>query len=299
VGWPGVPFWNDALPGGSGGGGGTVGGAGTSGLPKLEGEIYVPRPGWEISVLEPAGNAVILVAPGRYYLNTIATAGTKSLKQLIVDQLNDAPFLSGTYAMTVDDDFDDSTGRVTVSVTGVASFLFFWSHSLLRDALGFTGTLFGLASYTSPNSSPHIWLPDSHRAPATAPNGHRGQRIANGRVVVSGSFTSSAIQRAQGRHDTLEFAQLRGKKCWQPYESVVNESFETFWSTNIGAGRRVRYHPNRAVDSSIVNGVETGYVGYRPLRINDMALAPEAATADWTTGNLSLWRQGPIEVINE
>jgi hypothetical protein len=73
---------------------------------------------------------------------------------------------------------------------------------------------------------------------------------------------------------------------------VRNQSWETFWETNIAAGRRVRYHRFRNDDVNLV-------VGYRPLQINDARVVVEPDSYDWTTDPLSLWHVGPLEVGDE
>lgn len=289
--WPGIPFWNTAT-GGSGGGGGIVASSGDSGLPKYEGHIQVPLDGWRIRVVEvPSAIDEILIPTSRRFLNT-ASYGTTSLLAYIVAALNASSALAGTYGMVVDDDYDLSTGRVTMSASGLTSFSVTWLSTAARDALGFTAGLFGAASYTSPNSSPHIYLPDSARAPAMVPDGDEGMPLTNGTVLVSPSGKTRAKSSAERRVDRLEHACLRGQKVWADYETVVNESLETFWRNNIGKGRRIRYHKNRSNDAVFHNG-------YRVLAINDMRVAPELESANWTSSAKALWHWGSVECACE
>jgi hypothetical protein len=290
VGFPGVPFWNTSLVGSGGGGGDISGSAGSGniGLPKLEGQIYVPVGGWVIEVVEdPVAAATITIPTGLYYPNSAYDGNLAFLAD--VAALLNASALAGTYTLVADDDYTQSTGRVTIAASGVTSFTIGWTSTGPRDALGFTGTIYGAASYTSPNSTPHIWLPDVFRAPAMAPDGSTGLPVTSTTITRSPAFTSKAVSGSSGTVDRLEFQKLTGRKTWSDYETVVNESYKTFWNASIGLGRRVRYHPSRATDAT--------YVGYRALACNDMRCAAHVQT--WTSSAQSLWNQGPIDVINE
>lgn len=286
--WPGVPFWNEALS--PGGGGGTFGGAGTTGLPKLEGSVYIASPGAEIIVTEqPLNQVALLIPPGLYYPNTADRM--PALLAYLASALT-ASSLAATYTVVADDDYDDSTGRVRIAASGggVTSFSIGWAGAPdLRDALGFAATLTGALSYTSPNSS-RLWLPDSCRGPsAYAPDPHEGQTVTDGRVIRSPSFKGRAVSRARGKVHQFSFPLLRGRKAWQPFEVVPNESWETWFSNVIGAGRKFRYHPDRANDADFYP--RTG--GYRSPAIDNMHLSP--FDGEWTSGDLSLWMQGPID----
>lgn len=288
--WPGIPFWNDT-PAGSGGGGGSVASSGDSGLPKYEGHIQVALDGWLLRVVEvPSAVDEILIPTSRRYLNTTGY-GVTSLLAYIVAALNASAALAGTYAMVVDDDYDESTGRVTISATGLTTFSLGWLSPALRDALGFTADLFGAASYVSPNSSPHIWLPDAGRDSDMVPDGDEGLPISSGSVLVSPSGKTRGKSGAKRRASRWEHACVTGRKIWADYATVVNESLETFWLNNIGDHRRVRYHKNRSNDAVFHNG-------YRMLA-NDMRVAPELENAKWTTSAKALWHVGPVDCACE
>jgi hypothetical protein len=289
-GWPGVPFWNES-PGGSGGGGGTPGGTGNAGWPKLEGEIRVPVGGWYVRITEvPSSQDILYIPHGTAYLTSAKSIGS-ALLSAVAGLANASTALAGTYTAVVDDDYNDSTGRVTITASGVDSFTVDWQSTALRDALGFQEYLFGATSYTSPNSSPFLWLPDTFRMPALVPDGSPGLRVSDGTVVRSSSFTSKALQRSMGYVDRLEFSMVTGRRTRPEYEAdvAVNASWTTFWEHSIGAGRHVRYHPHRTDDAT--------YVGYRALSINDERVSPEVAS--WTSSPEALWRVGPMDVVNE
>src|SRR5688572_13471622 len=111
---------------------------------KLESRITVPSGGWEVSVQEFTPNAgpvaVTVAGQGNYYLSS-----STALLAQIATALDANGTLTGDYSCTV----SSTTGRVTLSATGVATFSLTWTDTDHRDALGFTGNLSGAASYES------------------------------------------------------------------------------------------------------------------------------------------------------
>lgn len=278
----------------AGGGGGDISGSagsGQTGLPKLEGEIYVPRGGLIFTITEdPFAVDTFTVPAGFYYLNTAHPTGKDPLLAVIIDLISATVILAGVYTAAIDDDYDASTGRVTFSATGVTSFAMFLPETL-REPLGFESALSGFATYTSPNSAV-VWLPDSHRGPSSlGPDQSDGTTVTDGRVIRSPSFKGRAVSRARGKVHSFQFPLIRGAKAWADFEDVPNESWESWWSAVIGAGRRFRYHPDRANDAVFT----PTDAGWRSPAIDNMGLSPFVETADWTSSEMSLWMQGPID----
>jgi hypothetical protein len=257
-------------------------GTGNTGLPKLEGEVYVPLAGWQFSVTDVGGTHALTVPGGSRYF---PTSDPTSLLATIEALLNGSGTLSGVFVVGADDDYDGSTGRIVISSS--LDFAITWTSTALRNALGYTANLSGADEYVSPNATPHIWLPDGKRYPARSPDGHTGVPLSASTVTVSPMGKTRARKGAVRRADVLEFGQVRARKVWQPNEQIVNESFETFWNTNFP--RRIRYHKHRADDAT--------FVTYRPLGVNVCPCVVEAQTATWTTSDMALYHVGPFEVL--
>jgi hypothetical protein len=272
------------------GGGGPPGGPFATGLPKIEGEVYVPPAGWDLGIEDSGGSDSFSIPGGRYYLTSL-NGVLLSLTDTISALLNGSSILAGAgdFTLVVDDDYDTSSGRVTIASSEAFDINF--TTPALRDALGHQGSASGLDEYVGAFSSPHIWLPDGKRWPAMSPDGWRGMRIAASTVGRSPGGRTSARKGPESAVDRLEFGQVRAFKCWQRFEVVPNESWETYWSVNLP--RRVRYHKDRAGDDT--------FVTYRILGqgVTEMGLRVEAETAMWTSDDLSLWHLGPVEVINQ
>jgi hypothetical protein len=238
---------------------------------KLEGRIAVPSGGWSMDVTEITGGIATV---------TVAGQGTYFLKDLIVQigsALTANATLVGTYTLSLDDDSLTSTGRVTVTFSGVGGpglVTLNFNQTALRDALGCTTGLAGTSPLTSPNASPFIWLPNCQRGPALAPDGTVGAPLTDA------SFTMAKHLVYSTRYaDILRYQYILGQKAWTTSESVINESLQTWWLQVIGRGYPFRYHPDRSVDAT--------YVEYRAVKVGEMGLS--AVVPTWTSGSASLW----------
>lgn len=248
-------------------------------LPKLEGRITVPTGGWSAAVTDSDGSFTATVAAGDYYLTS-----TTSLLSTFTTALNNGAGV--TYTLSVNDADPTGTGKVTITPSS-GNVAITWTSTSLRDALGFTGNLSAASTHTSTSSSPYIWLPNTPRAPAMAPDGYQGMPVTDGTVTGSPTGTTAAIQYATRYIDTMEWRFLLGSKTWITWESVVNESLEKFWSVSIGAGNPIRYHKDRADDAT--------YVTYRSLAIDALRVSPAIPT--FTGAATSLWHWGPAQVV--
>lgn len=253
---------------------------------KFEGRLSTPvAAGYTMSVDEGGGAVVVtvLAANSNYYL----TSATGGMLAAIMTALN-ASALAGTYTLTIDDS-DAGTGRVTISATGVASFAITWPDTTLRDALGFTGSVSGAATYISPSGSPYIWLPDRRRVDPPTPQGYVGFPVPNTIVTVAPSGHSKAISMGYRYASRYQVRYMRGNKVWRRFEQVTNESLENFHELIIGRGVPVRYHLDRSND--------TRYVTWRMMPT--WAVRPEipAYVGRGCVGADSLWAYGEVEVI--
>ena len=222
------------------------------------------------------GSTAVTVAVADYYLTS-----TTSLLAAVKNAL-DTISGNSTYTVTLDDDNDDtSTGKVTISATGIVSFQITWTTTALRDILGFTGTITGAATYTAPNQAKYLHLPDVGRSEMQMPLGvDRPIRDSN-IVFTPGSDTSYGMSFATRNVNRFALHNMLGSKTWTTLEVVVNEALQTFWTDVIAKTYPVRWHADRNDDAT--------YLPWRILRSNDFA--PEPVVGGWV-GAKSLWRYG-------
>ena len=219
-------------------------------LPKLEGIVTISS-GSSVSVTETGGGGTASVS---------LTAGDYSLSELcayLADALTANATLSGTYSCSVADDSDTSSGKVTISASGITSFTLTWTSTTVRDALGFVGTLEPTAAtFTADDASPWIWLPNVGRSDADLADGDEGDPIRQVAVncAPSGdvySWASSAL-----RYETvIEFQHVKGYKGIRSLEVVTNESLQTFFETVISKGIPFRYYTDRSNDDTYTEHV--------------------------------------------
>lgn len=259
--------------------------------PKCEGPIVIPTGGWSISVQEftpNAGPVTVTVAAGTYYLNT--TNGANSpLVTALKTALDGNATLTGTYTVSVDDGSNSSTGKVTISATGVTTFNITWTSTDLRGVLGFTGNISGALTYTGDNQATYLWLPSVPRARILAPEPttttyQLGLRRVDLTRATSPDGRSVRMVYNTTYHDSFEFDFLTANKVFQSQESVVNESFEKFYDDVIGgSGLQFRYHRDRSDDSVYWTQVIEDAEEFRA--------EPMAGSGDrgWRQGASSLW----------
>lgn len=223
-------------------------------LEKLEGR-FTCAAAYSVAIVETGGGGasatVVVVAVGDYY-PTSATALLTTIKTA----LDADPTLNGTYTLTLDDGTDGATGKVTISVAGggVTSFALTWTTgAAVRDALGFTGTLTPTAAtFTATNGCPYVFLPNVLRSNPMAPPGYKGVPVGDGTFTVAPSGVSKGLAYATRYVDSVEWSHLLGRKFFVTYETVVNESWQSFWTTVIRAGKPFRYHRDRTDDATYV-----------------------------------------------
>ncbi|MEK7180506.1 MAG: hypothetical protein AAB706_03445 [Patescibacteria group bacterium] len=220
-------------------------------LEKLEGEIRFTA-AQTVDIVEQAGpTATVTVAAGSTYFLTSNAA----LLAAVATALNDNATLAGTYTLTLDDDADAATGKVTISATGVgSSFSVTWNTTALRDALGWTGSLTGATTYQASQHARYLWLPNCGRSNPMAPNPasqsqDMGMEESDYTITVAPTGASKRIGYNRRLVENLEWAWLKANKVKIEHETITNESLQRFWRDTIVVGRAVRYHPDRSVDS--------------------------------------------------
>lgn len=219
-------------------------------LPKLEGIITIPS-GSSVSVTETGGGGTSSVSlnAGEYSLSEFCT--------YFASALTSNSTLSGTYSCTISDDSDSSTGKVTLSATGITSFTLTWTETTPRDVLGFDDTLTPTASsFTATNASPYIFLPNVGRSDAGLADGDDGIPVRTVAVNVAPSGDVYGWASASLRYeDVIEFEHLKGYKTLRSLEVVTNESLQSFHEAVISKGTPFRYHVSRADDDTYTEHV--------------------------------------------
>lgn len=241
---------------------------------KLESRYTIP-PNCQLALTQTGGGTAsvpnLSFAEGNYYLIDLLAQ--------VQTQLN-AQGGGSAYTVTVDDNTDSSTGKVTITKSA-GTFTITWSLSSgLRDALGFTGTLTPAAvTFTGGSASPHIWLPTCGRVTAALGDGDSGWPTKTGTVAISPDGTTRTWVSASTRYeDVIAFDCLRGYRVLQSHEAVVNESLQTFWTYSIGLGKPFRYYKDRSVDGTYVPYVafEEPMLSFRPERLIENQYGPNA-----------------------
>lgn len=257
---------------------------------KLEGRITVGATA-NVDVTEIGGGGgpfTVTITAGDYYPATLcSTIGTL---------LTNNPSLSGTYTCSLSDDTDASTGKVTISATGITSFTLTWATSTsqaIRDALGFTGNLSPTAaSHTSANACPYLWLPNVGRTNAMGPEPissslRLGVPMMDYRLTRAPTGASKRLVSNTTYVESLEFHYVSGAKAAKRLESVTNESWETFYTTVLGGGKQIRYYPDRSSDTTYGTVVVE----------NGADAAAQPMNPQWTNQAVAHYRVGPLRVF--
>lgn len=266
-------------------------------LPKLEGIVTISS-GSSVSITETGGGGTASVS---------LTAGDYSLSELcahLAVVLTSNGTLSGTYSCSVADGSDTSSGKVTISASGITSFTLTWTDSTVRDAFGFTATLAPTAAtFTADDASPWIWLPNVGRSDADLADGDEGDPIRQVAVNCAPSGDVYAWASSALRYETvIEFQNVKGYKGLRSLEVVTNESLQTFFETVISKGIPFRYYADRSDDTTYTEhvakqgdaerfGLEPQIKGWRgaqslwTYRVDTYTTG--ASSEDWTPAELS------------
>lgn len=217
---------------------------------------------WTISVTDSGGtDAAITVVAGDYYL-TSAT----SLLTTLQTALNASGILAGTYTVSVADDADTDTGKVTISATGGGNISITWSNTTIRDRLGFTGDVGGATTHTGTEQAEYLYLPTSGRDGSfLSPDGEAGLPETDVVLNVSTDGTMVSTQYETRYADILGFSMIKGSNMFKAYEVTANESMEKFYEDVLGAGLPFRYHKARETDATFVTWRAMDVSPFRPI----------------------------------
>lgn len=246
-------------------------------LPKLEGMFTIPTGGYTFSINEGGGAQAVTIPAGQYFL-TSGVSGGNSLLTEIGNQATAVGGLAGTYTLSVSDTDGSATGKVTISCSGATPTAFTWTSTALRDWIGFSGSESVGATTVGDNHAERLWLPNVRRAMPRTSDASTGLRVSDYTITVAPNGVSKRLAYNKRFVGDLTFNYLDGKKTKLEFETVVNESLETFWIDVIYAGHAVRYYTDRSVDSTYLEWVLTG--GHE--------FVPDPAVPGWV-GSSSTW----------
>lgn len=248
---------------------------------KFEALIVVPAGGWEFDLEEgvPFVNYTITIPAGDYYISELIAE--------IEDQMNDSggAGASDAYHVTIDDNSDTSTGKVTISIDAsvIDSFEITWTDTDLRDVLGFTGastgaiTGPGATSVTGDDHALALHLPNCHISGQLVPDGDAGVYIHDGTMTVAPDGTACALSYSSRRENFIRLAFLKGYKTWTSLERIDNESFETLWVGYLRRGVPFRYYRDRSVDAAYATYLSPSLMrGYAPRLVVEDLVGEEA-----------------------
>lgn len=239
--------------------------------PKLEARIRAPSGGYQMTVSEDsaARSQTVTVASlaKSYYLSSVAD-DTYGLLARIAQRLTDSGSLDGTYTLGL----NDTTGKVTISATGVTDFGVTWDDAQLRDLLGFTGNISSTTtSYTGANQAQALWLPGTQPQTLNTVGDWAGWDEAE---LYQGESPAGHLYSISGERKVVSAQRWFGvqrQKTWQANEVTVNESLQRFWRQAIigeaewgTAGGPFRHHPDLSDDGEYVTYYVHGASMFKP-----------------------------------
>jgi len=209
-------------------------------LQRYLGRLTLPTSATSFSV---GGNPVTLTS-ARYYMTGYTGEVTAQLLEHIQAQIRalGAPYGSTTVVM------DPGTGHVTIDALGGATTIV-WSHTDLRDLLGFDATLTGADTYTAafkarycwfpsrplsdyPGDLTQWWTPRSTSYPYRSPGGTTYG--VQGTIVNDGKFKYSHLTKAEVITSS----------------DTVHETFQKFWTDVIHTCEPFRVFPDATLNTS-------------------------------------------------
>ncbi len=239
---------------------------------KLEYLITVPTGGWGFTLKE--GGASVgsgsLTAGGTYYLSSNGSEG-KTFLAAIKSAIEAVPGRAGTY--TVTGGFgEDGSGKITISVTGVASFELVSflengaANNSLRLLMGFTSDLTPASTtFTSDQHVQHLWLPNRPWYNGLG-IGDYGTEVTDGRVTIGPTGEVNALSSQRYEEMFLEWRGLSRAKTRIQGEVTTRESFQQYFrdcmlaeasGAKEAAGPQ-RFHQDADDDATYDTGRQTG-----------------------------------------
>lgn len=170
---------------------------------------------------------------------TVTAEGYDSIDGFMTElaiQLNSVrPVTAGTWTVTAPVATAGATPLVTIAVTA-GTFSITWTSTLLRDFLGFTGTITSQSSATGTNAIKGVWQPDCPLVPdARHRSAPRVTDVRRARTPTGIVYTN--IGNTRYRHSGLKYSHVPMAKIWKGDEVVTGESLQQFLDdTQWGAG---------------------------------------------------------------
>lgn len=200
---------------------------------RLEAKITVPTGGWSftMAVTGLVGSSARTIAAGAYWPEELIDAFRD---QLVAGDL--ALGGGNNYVYSLYWGEASPTGRFSIESDGGPNFeIATWNSTSLRDALGFTGTLSGAATYTSTNQHAGIWLPNAIMA---APrNQDDGFTEMDRSVTVSPRGHVMALgYESRRRLGRITWSHVQAKYAIESAEVTTGSSFER-WFLDTHGGR--------------------------------------------------------------
>jgi len=240
---------------------------------KLEGEVIISS---ALAVGTFAGFPITMPI-GRYFPNTVGSGGaSRTLYNEFKFQLDTAT--GRTWTVIVDDTTDAATGKVTITASGAPT-TGTWTSTVFRDLLGFDTNLASANTWTGANHAKYLFLPNCGRSGVMAPEASQGAIEADFTMSIATDGTPYGIAYSRRYLDSLEIRTLKGSKTWISKAITVNEGLEQFYGDVIFYGLRVRFHADRANDTTFRTWVVEDAGSFKPTALRE----------DWTDSTESLW----------
>ncbi len=244
---------------------------------KLEGRIVVPTGGYAVAIAEVGGGAggTATIPAGNYYLSSGDTLADDLLQEW-ADQINGLAGTSGTYSVSIGAG-ENGTGKVTISATGITSFSVTWTSTVLRDLLGWTGTISGSLSYTAPEQAESLWLPDCAFKNLNGGSTWDGWIESNLRAHESPAGHVAALSGQRKKVSALEWQAISRAKVWTVNETTTNASLEKFYTDVVlaeaswagRAGGPIRWYPDAATDSTYTTYSTPTWNMFKPAHLRE------------------------------
>lgn len=239
---------------------------------RLEAKVTVPTGGWTftMSITGLGGSSVRTIAAGSYWPDELLTQVEAQLEAGEIA-------LGGADGFTVTGGFGEGgTMKVLLEHDSATHFAISAWTTALQNYLGFAATLSGANEYTGTERCEAVWQAD---CPYDA---NRGQTLGvlqrDRSVSVSSDGTMSGhgfvSRRKMGR---VMWRMVGVKRSLTQYETVVNESFETWFGnthqglvTYFGAAPLVRFYWDADASTKVTIRLTEPLQAFDPERVDAM-----------------------------
>lgn len=231
---------------------------------KLEALIIVETGGWKLLLTDNDGAGVSIFIPaGYYYLTSAATehGGSVSFLAAVKTALDNGAGV--TYTVTLDDDTDLATGKITIAVSA-GTFAIVWdgtssTSTAPRDLLGFAGNIAATASSQGTKQAKRLWLPLSNHLsdepnPAAVGDPFGTEETDYIAAIAPSGAPAMTVLNIRQVSRRFRYEPVLGYKRFKSLETIANESWQTFLrdmmgDTAGGAGVPFRIYADRSSDA--------------------------------------------------